>query len=156
MRICKVCGAPEDKAKWVVRKGRNNGATCYACRYARLYKEHASTIKARVAAYRKKNSEKTKGAVAAWHAKNPGMNTFYSRRYQLDKVQRTPVWADQEVIQKLYAKAAELTKTTGIAHHIDHVVPLRGRLVSGLHVENNLQILTESENCSKHNTYEIA
>lgn len=54
----------------------------------------------------------------------------------------------------MYAKAQALTKATGIAHHVDHEYPLRGALVSGLHVENNLQILTGAENKRKRNKFE--
>lgn len=68
---------------------------------------------------------------------------------------RTPHWADQAAIREVYREAQRMTRETGIAHHVDHEIPLNGRLVSGLHVHNNLQILTRSENSRKRNRFEV-
>lgn len=65
--------------------------------------------------------------------------------------QATPVWADKKAIEEIYVKARMLTLSTGIKHEVDHIVPIKGIDVSGLHVENNLQILTKSENRKKWN-----
>jgi 5-methylcytosine-specific restriction endonuclease McrA len=46
-----------------------------------------------------------------------------------------------------------MTKETGINYEVDHIIPLQGKLASGLHVYNNLQIITQSENRSKNNKY---
>ena len=63
----------------------------------------------------------------------------------------TPPWADLKKIQSFYTEAKRLTKETGIAHHVDHIYPLKGKYVSGLHCEHNLQILTATENIRKGN-----
>jgi 5-methylcytosine-specific restriction endonuclease McrA len=64
-------------------------------------------------------------------------------------LRRTPPWADLQAIRAIYAQAARATRLTGIPHHVDHIVPLQGELVSGLHVQNNLQVLTATENRRK-------
>jgi flagellum-specific peptidoglycan hydrolase FlgJ len=70
---------------------------------------------------------------------------------------QTPVWvSDEELkeIKKLYKEAARLSRETGVKHHVDHIIPLQGELVCGFHCLDNLQILTESENCSKNNRFD--
>lgn len=70
------------------------------------------------------------------------------------KIQRTPVWADHDAIRAVYVQAKAMTDATGIVHHVDHEIPLRGKRVSGLHVENNLRVIPAIENIKKHNSYE--
>ena len=53
-----------------------------------------------------------------------------------------------------YRAARIMSKLTGKRYEVDHVIPLQGELVSGLHHEDNLQILTKKQNCSKHNKFE--
>ena len=79
---------------------------------------------------------------------------YISARQQRIK-QATPLWADGDAIQFTYMRAQELTKQTGIPHEVDHIIPIRGKYVSGLHVPSNLQILTEYENQSKNNKFEV-
>lgn len=61
-------------------------------------------------------------------------------------VKRTPVWADTEKLSEFYANCPE-----GMT--VDHVLPLRGKLISGLHIPENLQYLTRTDNGHKHNKF---
>lgn len=59
---------------------------------------------------------------------------------------RTPQWADLEAIREFYRRCPA-------GYQVDHVIPLQGTVVSGLHVENNLQYLTASDNSKKKNKF---
>lgn len=75
------------------------------------------------------------------------------RRKKRDK--SMPPWADKKAIQSIYIKARQLTKETGIKYEVDHIIPSNHPLVCGLHVESNLQILTEYDNIIKSNNFII-
>ena len=64
--------------------------------------------------------------------------------------QQTPSWAKLERIQEIYWHCIELNKSAGrAAFHVDHIIPLRGKYVSGLHVETNLRVIPAAENLKK-------
>ena len=69
------------------------------------------------------------------------------------RIQAFPKWADRNAIAEFYVLAERKTRENGIQYVVDHIVPLQGRNVCGLHVEFNLQILTKKENLEKFNKF---
>jgi hypothetical protein len=72
-----------------------------------------------------------------------------------DQLQRTPKWADLDEIKEIYRKAAQATKLTGFAYQVDHIIPLNGKFVSGLHVTGNLRVITKTDNLLKGSKYVV-
>lgn len=104
--------------------------------------------------------------------KNPEIRKKYARKYRLNnldkdaakaakrrafKLNATPNWLSKKHfkdIELFYTQAKQLEKNTGIKYHVDHIVPLRGKTVCGLHVPWNLRVITAQENLKKSNKWQ--
>jgi hypothetical protein len=106
---------------------------------------------AKSAEWSRKNPEKARANKAAWKARNPEADHEYrTRRYRATK-QASPPWLTEEHRAQMAAIYTEAKTRPGGPWHVDHIVPLLGKNVSGLHVPWNLQILPAAENCRKGN-----
>lgn len=104
--------------------------------------------------WQKINPHHNRKSASNWKKKNRGRNTAIMAKRRADKLQRTPAWLTGEqliAMRKLYSQAEWLTRITGVKWHVDHIVPLKGKNVSGLHIPDNLQVLPARENLKKSN-----
>lgn len=74
-----------------------------------------------------------------------------SAKHRARKKHACPAWASLDEIKAKYAERDRLERETGIPHHVDHIVPLGGKNVCGLHVPWNLRVIPANENRSKGN-----
>jgi len=128
------------------------------CAYAREYrKANPDKIKALNDSWQAANPEKYLSISRAWKLRNPAHRRAKAAERRAMKLQRTPAWLtadDFAAIKAIYAEAAEKTAATGLCWHVDHIVPLLGKNVSGLHVPWNLQVISGSENMRKGNRHD--
>lgn len=175
-KICVGCGALKALADFTNSRQLPDGKLprCRICERARMAAWHARNpdrSKKYQARYRKDNREKVRQADRRWRQANPAVAyetlrksrlKFPERRreqlaqYRARMLKATPPWlteAQRAAMQEIYKEAVQLSNETGIPHHVDHVVPLRGRNVWGLHVPWNLQILPAVFNIKKGNRH---
>lgn len=99
------------------------------------------------------DKEKMAARNKKWREENPDKNCAKSAKYRAAKLHRTVPWANDFFIEEAYALARLRTELTGIEWDVDHIIPLQGEFISGLHVETNLQVIPSVENGSKSNTW---
>lgn len=111
----------------------------------------------------------TKERRKAFHGKNPDYYREFRQRNpakvnakevrrKAQKLQRTPAWLGEDdywMIEQAYEISALRTKMLGFPWHVDHIIPLLGKNVSGLHVPLNLRVIPGVDNMSKGNKFEV-
>ena len=175
-KVCCKCkevktldGFSKDKAK---KDGHHS--KCKACKKeynAKCYAANPERIKEKNAKWCASNPEKKRESNDKYYAANPEKIKEYQAEYRAAnpekgraknsnrraaKSKAIPSWLTQEDWQAMEAigkEADRLTKETGIKYEVDHIHPLRGKLICGLQCPDNLQILTKSQNCSKGNRF---
>ena len=93
-----------------------------------------------------------------WVRENKDKNCAKAARYRAGKLKATPPWLTEEdmhSIQVEYSLALWTSEVMGQEYHVDHIVPLKGKLVCGLHVPWNLQVIPALENQSKGNRHHV-
>lgn len=106
--------------------------------------------------WREENRDKHNASNQNWSKNNkPKIAALQSKR-RAAVLQRTPKWLTKDdlwMIEEAYSLSALRTKLLGFAWHVDHIIPLQGRNVSGFHVPANLQVIPGSDNVRKNNRW---
>ena len=168
MKTCTKCGEEKPISDFSKRSASPDGLQykCRPCAKAEdkeLYDAQKNDPETwdKIKERKRKWTDRNRDQSRAYHAKRQREDAVYranhasrTRRRQAAKLQRTPSWANDQLISAYYKEAKRLEELTGIQFHVDHIIPLRGELVSGLHVETNLQLLPAHENQGKSNRFD--
>lgn len=128
--------------------------SCVSCTYARNARwaaENQERHRENGRRWAENNREKEHERYRRWQANNPAAVTAKVAKRRAAKLHRTPPWADLSAIRAIYAERERIEAATGIPHHVDHIIPLRGTHVSGLHIAANLRVIPAAENLAKGN-----
>lgn len=154
--VCSICSATESK-KWVSGKC----ITCWNREYyhtkvdkckekqrnSSYYKENKERIKEKSAAWANANRDKVRKIASKWALNNRGDKNYEESKRRAAKKMATPKWLTKEdkvAMKEIYRKCPK-------GHEVDHIIPLQGKEVTGLHVPWNLQYLPMSLNRKKSN-----
>lgn len=100
--------------------------------------------------YYAENRERKLSNAIAWKRVNSERHAANQARRRARMKQQMPKWANREAIVAIYRQCQEMRRA-GQDMQVDHIVPLNGATVSGLHCEANLQIIPSVENSAKRN-----
>lgn len=133
---CPVCSSIETQESHNKYKLSHGDYTCYSC------------LKGKSVVQRILHKEQKKEYQRKYTIENKGILAEKARLKRISSKDRQPPWANKDKIIEIYRECPE-------GYQVDHIIPLYGKNVSGLHVENNLQYLTSYENRVKANKFDI-
>ena len=161
MKTCRTCKEEKPLDAFCTNNSKPDGKhpeckVCAAKRYAEWRAKNKEHIKEYDKKWRVENKDKKSKNYKKWQQTHKGTVNAINSRRRADEKSATPAWADKKEMQYYYNLAEYFTWVSGgfVKYHVDHVVPLRGKGVCGLHVQNNLQVLKSVDNLRKSNKHE--
>ena len=165
MKICSMCKTNPKKI------GQSYCSPCISKYQKNRYKEKKEEILKYQKSYIEKNKEvvyernkkykienkkKYKQQIKNWIQKNSYIVNAINRKRREQKRNSVPMWLTEDdfwIIKEAYKLAKLRSELFGIKFHVDHIIPIKGKNVCGLHSPNNLQVIPAQENLRKGNSF---
>lgn len=144
-----------DRRAAISKKYKQENPDVYRAASKRAHKKYRDQRVEVSRKYRENNPQKMRTLMSAWRKKFPEVNAHHVGLRRTRKILATPLWASLDAVKQIYKRCRELTKETGVRHHVDHEIPLKHPLVCGLHNEFNLRVITAAENHRKKNKFVV-
>lgn len=161
---CKVCKETKETSNFYKNSTYKDGlmSKCKDCQKAATTawaKSNPTAVKKIRDKFYQNNKPMYAELAKAARKKKPEMFNALNAAYRGRKLQAQPSWLTKEQkdqVCSFYAHAKECELLTGDKYHVDHIIPLQGKNVCGLHVPWNLQVLPADVNLSKSNKLDDA
>ena len=157
-KTCKKCLDTLHVAHFYKDKSVKSGyrAKCKKCmnaEHTNYIKNNKENIQRQKNKWLAKNHDKIKKYHKEYKKLHRAKQTAHQAKRRAKQLQATPSWANLKDIERIYIVASNISKSTKIKHHVDHIVPLQGENICGLHTFNNLCIIPAKMNLQKGNTF---
>ena len=147
-----------EKHKESMRKWLENNRELHGTRVKRWQAANKDKVRMDAKAWVAANPDKVKAKTKRYIQRHPAAYTARSVASVAKRAKRVPKWLtsdDRWMMREEYKLAKLRTKMFGFVWEVDHILPLRGENVSGLHVPTNLQVIPKADNRAKRNHYLI-
>ena len=141
----------------VKKRQSENGAKRYKEKRTEILKQRAEfaannpDLKKRNEDYRKRNKDKILASMAVYYRANKSRCIENASKRKVSLLNATPKWQTALSCSTKYKESVTMGRLTGIKHHVDHIIPLQGKNVCGLHVPENLRVIPARDNLRKSN-----
>ena len=162
MKTCTCCGLEKALTEFNKKKQKKDGLSpwCKKCaseKTRNYYQKNKEKVSNSSSARYFKNKEVRDSYMVEWRKNNKSKMRALSAKKRASILERTPKWLSQEHIEAIkveYELAYWCSTVMGSQYHVDHIVPLQGKTVSGLHVPWNLRVIPAKDNLSKGNKWQ--
>lgn len=158
MKVCSDCKTQKPLTAFHKDRSRKDGlkyrcSDCANKRFSAWHAVNAQSENLKAAEWREKNRSYFRLLCCESNKRHANrVKANNSARRAVSK-KATPTWANKFFLGEAYDLAKLRTAATGIDWHVDHIVPLRSKLVCGLHNEFNIQVVPAHYNRRKGNRY---
>jgi len=174
MKTCSKCGETKPLADFHKKRTSKDGhnSQCKACNTAASvawqqanpekaakrkldwYRRNKQDVDQRVNAWMSANPERASEIKRRWRKAHPDLCTKHAMDRKAKQISATPSWLSELEklwMREIYDLAKHRQARFGGKWHVDHIIPLRGKTVCGLHVPWNLQVIPANDNLRKSN-----